>query len=249
MKRCLLAGIAILAISLGSFVSVHGQSADTASVSEEALERLRNTVQMPVAVAKAVKAGANTEAMRELSREMIEGKVDPGDFNETMRYGPAISETMGSATEGEALSQFIQKKKNEGLKGRELAEAIHRELNRRGIPAGKKGKRARPVDDDFVPPGLRKNGQGAGPPPGKGPGNKGRTDNKKDSPGKQSKTNRENRENEKAQKNNQQNEAKEKGKKRNQSEEKGKDPGKPNEKGNSQNKPNQPENREKGGGQ
>lgn len=165
-------GLAMLLLGALPF-PVTAQSESTPEQSDEkSKERLRQIIQMPIAIDKAIESGADTEAIQALSKEMIEADVDADSFNETMRYGPEITGKDGDveSEDGDELAEFIRTKKEEGLRGKELAGAIHAELNRRGIPAGKKterGKRPNPADEEFVPPGQRDDkgkGKGRGGP-------------------------------------------------------------------------------------
>lgn len=112
-------------------------------------ENLRNSVQMPIATAKASRYGASPDSIKKLAGMLHEGEVSPGNFNNMMRDGVE----MDTASHND-LSDFVREKKNEGLRGRDLAKAIHEKLRSKGIPAG--GQNVSPLEDDFVPPGLRK---------------------------------------------------------------------------------------------
>lgn len=153
----------------------------TVAGSVEAQEDWTDRVQMPVAVTRAEAAGVSMTELRALVRSLNEDRVDPDLFNETMRVLPVAEEIFvdedgepgqdGRDREGreegeegeegedrredeEGVGGFVQTMLDQGLRGRALAEAIHEELNRRGIPAGPKGRRGGgppPAARDFAP--------------------------------------------------------------------------------------------------
>jgi hypothetical protein len=140
----------------------------TVAGSVEAQEDWTDRVQMPVAVTRAEAAGVSMTGLRALVRSLNEDRVDPALFNETMRRLPVAEEIFvdeddepgqdrrdrEDREEGEGdVGGFVQTLLDQGIRGRALAEAIHEELNRRGIPAGPKGRRGGPppAARDFAP--------------------------------------------------------------------------------------------------
>lgn len=137
----------------------------TVAGSVEAQEDWTDRVQMPVAVTRAEAAGVSMTALRTLVRSLNDDRVDPDLFNETMRVLPVAEEIFVEEDEEpgqdrpegeegeEGVGGFVQTMLDQGLRGRALAEAIHEELNRRGIPAGPKGRRGGPppAARDFAP--------------------------------------------------------------------------------------------------
>lgn len=151
----------------------------TVAGSVEAQEDWTDRVQMPVAVTRAEAAGVSVTELRTLVRSLNEDRVDPDLFNETMRVLPVADEIFvdeggepGQDEDGEpgqdrregdegeegeedeeGVGGFVQTMLDRGVRGRALAEAIHEELNRRGIPAGPQGRRGGPppAARDFAP--------------------------------------------------------------------------------------------------
>lgn len=137
----------------------------TVAGSVEAQEDWTDRIQMPVAVTRAEAAGVSAAELQALVRSLNEDRVDPVLFNETMRMLPVAEEIFvdeedepgqdrRDRREGEeGMGGFVQTMLDQGLRGRALAEAIHEELNRRGVPAGPKGRRGGPppAARDFAP--------------------------------------------------------------------------------------------------
>lgn len=143
----------------------------TVAGSVEAQEDWTDRVQMPVAVTRAEAAGVSVTELRTLVRSLNEDRVDADLFNETMRVLPVADEIFvdedgepgqdeepgqdrREGDEGEeGVGGFVQTMLDRGVRGRALAEAIHEELNRRGIPAGPEGRRGGPppAARDFAP--------------------------------------------------------------------------------------------------
>ncbi|MCB9687985.1 MAG: hypothetical protein H6735_23295 [Alphaproteobacteria bacterium] len=67
------------------------------------------------------------------------------------------------------FGSFVQEKLDEGLRGRELADAIHEEHARQGKGKHGKGKKAKGPDDEHGPPDGKGPDGEHGPPEGKGP--------------------------------------------------------------------------------
>lgn len=116
-------------------------------------------VKMPLAVADAFDAGVPADELGVLTRSLIEGAVPPADFIEVVTLAPVVYvprvglapaapvRLKGAAAvrprraPGPGIGVYVQRQLARGLRGPELATAIHRELRRRGVPAGPPGLR------------------------------------------------------------------------------------------------------------
>lgn len=165
--------------------------------------------QLPVAVARVEAAGVPVADLQLLLPRLLDSGLDASDVLGALRVLPAVQERGvifgrdDEGYEGEAggvrgMGEYVGWLHERGLRGPELARAIHEELNRRGVPAGGgrgtgMGDRRDPedgwgmipgvleeeylpgrADDEFVrgrgvPPGARR----GGPPAGRGPGARG----------------------------------------------------------------------------
>lgn len=118
-------------------------------------------VEMPLAVADAFDAGVPADDLALLARALVEGAVAPADFIEVVTLAPLAYE--GELVEashrpardgrndvegdrrrgpnGPGIGAYVQRQLDRGLRGPELSRAIHRELHRRGIPAGPPGRK------------------------------------------------------------------------------------------------------------
>ncbi len=118
-------------------------------------------VQLPVAVARVEAAGVPLADLRMLVPTLFEAGVPPSEILETVRFLPAVEgrdiafgiddDEFRRSVQGESargsrgMGSYVQALHDRGLRGQELAEAIHRELNRRGIPAGGADGRGQPA--------------------------------------------------------------------------------------------------------
>ena len=115
-------------------------------------------VQMPVAVTRAEVAGVPVAELEILVPALNEQNVAPELFNETMRVLPVAEQIFVEDVDPEresgeeGMGGFVQAMLDRGLRGRALAQAIHDELNRRGIPAGgsARDRGAPPASRDFA---------------------------------------------------------------------------------------------------
>jgi len=128
-------------------------------------ERLRRAIRLPRTTEEAREAGVPEERVREILRTGRESRIPPDEMdeilvveNEAIRGGGPVGN----------FGATVQELKADGLRGRELARAIHAEQIARGM---KKPKR--------MPPGQAKKMQAAAPgEKGKGQG-KGRKKERK----------------------------------------------------------------------
>lgn len=128
--------------------------------------RVRNLVQMPVAVHKVHRAGVDADMLRAMTGAMA--GTSPSQFNGTLRAAAAGLRSAGPELN---LRDFVLGKIKQGLRGRRLAEAIHGELRRHGIPAGGwEGEGPPPIARRFIPDfaerRVDRKGDDPGPPPG-----------------------------------------------------------------------------------
>lgn len=111
---------------------------------------LLSLVQIPVAVARVQAAGVPLADVRMLVPALFDAGLSPSEILGTLRVLPATRErdirwgTDDREFDGEArgssgMGAYVQHLHDRGLRGRELAEAIHAELRRGGIPAGGPG--------------------------------------------------------------------------------------------------------------
>lgn len=117
-------------------------------------------VEMPLATAYAFDAGVPGDELLVLTRSLVDAAVPPREFIEVVTLAPvayrververAGGQVARRRTGGPGLGAFVQAQHARGLRGTELASAIHRELRRRGVPAGPKVRRARLVDGDLL---------------------------------------------------------------------------------------------------
>lgn len=123
----------------------------------QAQEVWMELVQMPVAVTRAELAGVPVAELELLVPALNAERIEPDLFNETMRVLPVAERIFvdhdpqrGQGEDG--VGGFVQAMLDRGLQGRDLAGAIHDELNRRGIPAGPAGRerRAPPASRGFA---------------------------------------------------------------------------------------------------
>ncbi len=203
-RRTTLAGAALVSALavLAAAPSAHAQDLD---VDVELLEY----AQLPVAVARVEAAGVPVADLQLLLPRLLDSGLDAGDVLGALRVLPAVQERDvifgrddddydGEAGGARGMGEYVAWLHERGLRGPEMARAIHQELRRRGVPAG--GGRGERMDDDRweedgwgripgvlereylpgredddfvrgrgVPPGARR----GGPPAGRGPGARG----------------------------------------------------------------------------
>lgn len=118
-------------------------------------------VEMPLAVADAFDAGVPADDLAFLTRALVEGAVPAADFIEVVMLAPLAYEVElveaanrpvrdgridrsrdrdRRTQDGPGIGAYVQRQLERGLRGPELSRAIHRELRRRGIPAGPPGR-------------------------------------------------------------------------------------------------------------
>lgn len=100
-------------------------------------------VQMPVAVARLQVAGVPVADLRFLVPALNVQTVSPTLFLESVRGmwvldGWGVDPTRIRQQEGRGMGGYVQALHTRGLRGTDLADAIHRQLHSRGIPAGPK---------------------------------------------------------------------------------------------------------------
>lgn len=103
-------------------------------------------VEMPLATAYSFDAGVPEDELVLLTRSLIDAVVPPRQFIEVVTLAPVAYRVerveLGGdrparrGIEGPGLGVFVQTQHARGLQGTDLARAIHRELRRRGVPAG-----------------------------------------------------------------------------------------------------------------
>jgi len=125
------------------------------SLQAQNADDIRDLVQMPLAVDKAVKAGLSARDVETITRSMREGRLSPHEFNQTLRNvsyiaaerGPGGVQDIGSHTSAAV---------RDGLRGQDLARSIHTRLQALGIPAGgRNGQGPPPMAEDFIPDNAR----------------------------------------------------------------------------------------------
>lgn len=137
-------------------VPVAAQEAPT----DPAVERLRQIVQMPIAVDKVVsQAGADPLEVARVAQALNDGGVEPATFNRTLHDVSRTRVTEGPRDLGRTSSvgEFAVARLQEGLRGQALAEAIRGHLRTEyGVPAGNRGVTGpAPVAQNFVPEAVR----------------------------------------------------------------------------------------------
>jgi hypothetical protein len=165
MRMALLLIVALLA---GGFATAQDTAAeDTAQERVTLRERLRRAIRLPRTTEEAREAGVPEERVREILRTGRERRIPPDEMDEIL-----VVENQ-AIREGGPVGNFgavVQELKAGGLRGRELARAIHAEQVARGmkkpkgVPPGQAGKRG------GGPPGAQGQGQGQGQGKGKGQG-------------------------------------------------------------------------------
>jgi hypothetical protein len=121
---------------------------------------LVDVVQMPVAVDRAIEIGLSDEQVRNIARILIERGESGKVFNETIR---ASIEGLSASTQEPDIGQFVVDRVRGGLRGQDLAAAIHARLNQRGIPAGRwRAVGPPPVARDFISDHARNRMTGKG---------------------------------------------------------------------------------------
>lgn len=139
----LLSSMGVMAV--GVLLTIPGYSKDGSE--------LMDVVQMPVAVDRVVEAGISEHQIGEVARILVDQGVDGRDFNDSIR---ASAEGLSASAQDSGIGNFTVERIREGLRGRELAEAIHHRLNERGIPAGGwEGEGPPPVARNFIPEHAR----------------------------------------------------------------------------------------------
>lgn len=141
MKCVMLPPLALLFASSGAYAQTDAQLIDT--------------LQMPIAVHKAVDAGISVAEVEAVARALRRGDIDPAEFNQTFRYLVHLGAEHGDDGVRD-FSAHVTKSVDDGFRGRELAESIHARLRARGIPAGGPEFRGPPpLDRDFIPEAVR----------------------------------------------------------------------------------------------
>ncbi|MFB6345640.1 MAG: hypothetical protein ABEK50_07710 [bacterium] len=119
-----------------------------------AAEPVQELVQMPVAVDNAAEAGIPETELNRITQALNEGEASPDVFNETLSKTPDLAAKVGSIT---SVGDFVVASVNDGLRGEELASAIHERLRQEGIPAGGEDVAGPPpIAKEFMPADARK---------------------------------------------------------------------------------------------
>lgn len=131
MKKILYLCAVPLLISMS--LNVH---ADDKSEKQEALLK---AIQLPQIAEMARKAGINPEELKTILQQGKNDKIPAKDMEETLDEGIKAQKEHGPI---DNFGAFVQSKLKEGLRGRELAKAIHAEHAARG--KGKKKDKGKP---------------------------------------------------------------------------------------------------------
>jgi len=140
--------IAVLFMLPVIFTSISLQAQDTNDI--------RDLVQMPLAVDKAVKAGLSARDVETIARSMRDGRMPPHEFNQTLRDVSYLAAERGP--EGvQDIGNHVSAAVRDGLRGQELARSIHTRLQSLGIPAGGRNGQGgpSPMAQDFIPDHAR----------------------------------------------------------------------------------------------
>jgi hypothetical protein len=123
---------------------------------ESIAERMRRAIRLPQTTEESREAGAEESKIREILREARERAVPAGDMQEILE---TENDELRRGGNPENFGAVVQALKAQGLRGRELAEAIHAEQIARGMkkPKEHKGLRA-------LAKGARGKGKGKGQP-------------------------------------------------------------------------------------
>jgi hypothetical protein len=145
-------------------------------------EQIVVLVELPVAVARAADAGVPPDELREIVRQLRQADVAPAEavdlirfatVTEAMRTGrPEGTQAPGAPdAPGLRLSDLIRDRLAAGVRGTDLADEIHGELLRQGVPVAAQRRGPRPLSPDFIPSeGRRPDDRG---PPARAPGETG----------------------------------------------------------------------------
>jgi len=109
---------------------------------DDVRERIRRAIRLPTATDDAREAGVDEERIREVLRSGRERRVPAGEMEEILEVE---NEAIREGREKDNYGAAVLEMKASGLKGRELAEAIHAEQLARGMKkpkqhGGEKGK-------------------------------------------------------------------------------------------------------------
>lgn len=124
---------------------------------DDVRERIRRAIRLPTATEDAREAGVDEERIREVLRSGRERRVPAAEMEEILEVE---NEAIREGKEKDNFGAAVLEMKESGLKGRELAEAIHAEQLARGM---KKPKRQGEYDGDDRGKGKSKaKGKGKG---------------------------------------------------------------------------------------
>lgn len=144
MRRSLTVLAAVLFVLATSSLPVASQEAATPE---------QQLVQMPVAVDKLVEAGVPEAQVQRLAETLNRGAVSPAAFNGTLRNIPDLAANVESIAR---IGNFVVARVNDGLRGEQLAAAIHQRLREEGIPAGGHSLVGPPpIAENFLPENAR----------------------------------------------------------------------------------------------
>jgi len=145
---------------------------------ESLRDRMQRAIRLPRTTEEARKEGVPEEEVREVLRTGRERGIPPGEMEEILE---AENEELRRGGGADNFGAAVQEMKASGLRGRELADAIHAEQVARGMKKPKgKGRGPSHADEDFdderaelesgdKPKGKGK-GKGKGKPEDKGKG-------------------------------------------------------------------------------
>jgi hypothetical protein len=148
----------------------------------QAAEEIVVLVQLPVAVTRAAAAGVPHDELRDIVRQLRQADVPPAEAVDLIRFATVMEAGRTGRPEGPQapgapdapglrLSDLIRDRLTVGVSGTDLADEIHAELLRRGVPVAAQRRGPRPLSPDFVPQeGRRPDDRG---PPGRVPGETG----------------------------------------------------------------------------
>jgi hypothetical protein len=167
--------VALLAITcLAVPVPAAGQDAPAGQAAEVTV-----LVELPVAVARAADAGVPLEELRDIVRQLRDARIQPHEAIDLIRFATVTEALRGDRPDGMPvqgaadapglrLSELIRDRLAAGVRGTQLADEIHRELRRQGVPVAAQRRGPRPLSPDFIPPEGRRPDR-TGPPAGVGP--------------------------------------------------------------------------------
>jgi hypothetical protein len=142
------------------------RSAEIQQQREALRDRMRRAVRLPRTTEEAREEGASEEQVREVLRTGRERGIPAGDMEEVLE---AENEELRRGGGSDNFGAAVQEMKASGLRGRELADAIHAEQVARGMKKPKDKGRGRSRADEEIDDERSESGP-EGKPEGKGKG-------------------------------------------------------------------------------